>query len=109
MAEELDLDGPDASSPSWLQTLKPEPYNEAKDQNQARRTIAYWLLGIMSLVVVLAFILLFTILAASTTSTSNRVEHLITLMNVLFGPIITLVGSATGFYFGAQSAKPTGS
>jgi len=38
----------------------------------------------------------------------DRSKELHEWMNLVFSPLVALVGAATGFYFGAQSAKKDG-
>lgn len=106
---ELDLDVRDASGLSAaLPSVETEPYNPERWHSLARRNIAYWLLAILSLLVVLTFIPLYWILF--TGGDDRDFAPLMSILNIVFGPVVTLVGSATGFYFGAQSAiaKKTG-
>ena len=74
--------------------------------DHARRNIAYWLLGLLSGIIVLAFLLLLWALASGQGHAKENFEYISGLLNIVFGPVATLVGSAVGFYFGAQSAKP---
>ena len=79
-----------------------EAYNPIQATDNARRNIAYTLIAILACLVLLGFIALFYILS-SKHSTKDDYDPLIGVINILFGPIVTLVGSANGFYFGSQS------
>jgi hypothetical protein len=72
---------------------------EAEDLVRAR--IAYWLLALLTFVVVFAcgFLLL-----RGWGKISGSEDELSKLLNQVFGPLITLVSSATGFYYGARTA-----
>jgi hypothetical protein len=80
------------------------PYNPDKARDSARRFIAFSLLGLLAGTVLLSFIALSWSLGSKVDAETNF-DHLIGLLTVIFGPIVTLVGSATGFYFGAQTAS----
>jgi hypothetical protein len=64
-------------------------------QELARRRIAYALVGILGAEVLLS--LLFLICFFHVT-----IESLRSIMTIIFGPTVALVGSATGFYFGTS-------
>jgi hypothetical protein len=70
---------------------------------QSRRWLAYWLLAILSLVLILAW--------TATLTGWAKAEEVNDLMTIVFAPIIGLVGAATGFYFGervgAQQRRPS--
>lgn len=97
------LDAPGAALPQSL----PQPVAEGKPTftDRARITIAYWLLAILTGIIVLSFALLLWALESGNGSTQSNFEHIAALLNILFGPVATLVGSAVGFYFGAQAAQ----
>src|SRR5687768_15681375 len=91
------LDDPAAASPQSL----PEPIERGKKPtftDRARITIAYWLLGILTGIIVLSFALLLWALESGKDTTDSNFEHIAALLNILFGPVATLVGSAVGFY-----------
>src|SRR3954469_10089523 len=66
--------------------------------DHARRNIAYWLLSILSAIILLAFVLLLWALKSGNGTTDKNFEHIGALLNIVFGPVATLVGSAVGFY-----------
>ena len=74
-----------------------------KPKNSARKNIAYALLGITGLIILGGFILASYALGRNEPIAEN-LKTVLTLLNVVFGPIIALLGSATGFYFGANAA-----
>jgi hypothetical protein len=50
----------------------------------------------------LTFIVLTWSLTVGSADSKSNYDHIVGVLNILFGPVITLVGSATGFYFGSQ-------
>jgi len=109
-ANVLDLSG-DTITPQTARPLASRPYDPAQDREQARGRIAFHLLYLLSFIVVGSFVLLAlsffvhwgkTGTQVDVTAISNALKSLIEL---LFTPIIGLVGAATGFYFGEKSGK----
>ena len=76
---------------------------EQHAQGKTRELIAVWLLGLLCAVVALAFTAYFV--DHDTTDPKERFAQLKTLLDVLVGPIITLLSSAIGFYFGSRTAQ----
>ncbi|HEY6815458.1 MAG TPA: hypothetical protein VI168_07965, partial [Croceibacterium sp.] len=79
-----------------------------------RMWVSYLLLALLAAVVVAAFIQLYIIndhsIGPATSAeliTDNQADsdRLMSLMNVVFGPVVTLFSSVVGFYFGARTAK----
>jgi hypothetical protein len=87
VGEQIDLDELAAQ-----QDLK--AYDPAKDQENARRRLAYGLLALLALIVVGLLGATFGDLI-STTETKD-------LAGVILSPVVVLVGTALGFYFGGQ-------
>ena len=85
----LELGDVDLSSP------EEKKYDPSKEVDKARKYIAYWLLALLSFLVVFSFISLWFL---NPTPTFSDIKALVEL---LLGPIIALVSAATGFYFGA--------
>ncbi|HUF23398.1 MAG TPA: hypothetical protein VMN81_04655 [Vicinamibacterales bacterium] len=73
------------------------PYDLAQDQETARATIAYILLSLLGLVIVVSFWLLW--------AKPDHAGKLHELLQLVFAPLVALVGAATGYYFGAASAQ----
>lgn len=107
----LDLDAGEAEVPRGSDALRSsitqEPYNPDKANDDARRLIAISLIVLLAAVILLTFWALLWALAAGKADTKTNYEHIAGILNILFGPIVTLVGSATGFYFGAQNRQST--
>jgi hypothetical protein len=70
----------------------PEPQRE-----RIRGYVALGLLGMLALVLVLAFISMWC---------RMELEVLRTVLTIIFGPLVTLVSAATGFYYGSRSSSP---
>jgi hypothetical protein len=72
----------------------PVEYDPRPGDDGARRTIAYALIGLLSVIVVAILLLLaFSVIEA------DELKD----FAVLLGPVITLVSAATGFYYGTKS------
>jgi hypothetical protein len=74
--------------------LRATPYDPAKDREDARRRLAYGLLGLLTAVVV-------ALLGASFADWISLAETK-DLAAAILSPIVVLVGTALGFYFGGQ-------
>jgi NADH:ubiquinone oxidoreductase subunit 3 (subunit A) len=72
-----------------------EPYDPRPQEDEARRVIAYLLIGLLWVIVAGTFILI----ACGTISLENIKEF-----GVILGPVVTLVSAATGFYYGTKSS-----
>jgi hypothetical protein len=113
LGEGVDADAPPPPAPltsapfglSPTPALSVQPYNP-RDQalDGARKEIANWLLLMLGMIVLLAFIPILLLIATSD-ATKQNVEPIINVLNIVFGPIVALVGSAMGFYFGTHSSK----
>lgn len=77
-----------------LPAQRTQPYNPEKALDDARKNIAYLLIGL--LIFVCGAAIVSTALDANTDSIFRVLEHILS-------PIIGLVGAATGFYFGTRS------
>lgn len=75
-------------------------YDPGRYQDATRSYIAYWLLALLTLLVIGGFSLLFAVPGGAT------FDNLKSILELVFGPIIALVSAATGFYFGAQQPGP---
>lgn len=83
--------------------LGDDPGGDHRSQRGMREAITVWLLGLLCVVVGLAFTAL--LLDEDPTLADQRFAHLKTLLDVVVGPIVTLLSSVIGFYFGLQSAR----
>ena len=102
----VEVDGEEAdakkSAPPALVDINTEPYNHQKQQEIARKNIAYWLVGLVASITIFSFVYLWS-LPLEVSSTKEYVANLILILQIIFGPIITLAGTAIGYYFGANS------
>ena len=80
----------------------PSEYNPVQAQDSARKNIAYALLGITAFIILGGFVLASYALDPKA-PVSENLKTVLALLNVVFGPIVALLGSATGFYFGANA------
>ena len=92
------------SPTSTVTSASKEPYDPRRAEDAARRYIAYALIGITAGIIVGAFILAAWALSPNA-SIADNLDTILALLNVVFGPVIALLGSATGFYFGANTAR----
>ena len=75
-----------------------KPYDPAPEREKKRGIIALVLVSALCGIIVLAFLYMFIFPAAST-----DIEALKSLLEIIFAPIVGLVGAVTGFYFGEKS------
>ncbi len=90
----LDIDLSTTESPTFEGNLRPKsaPYNRERDREQARSRIAYWLIGILSAVILFV--------GAIGLLTDRDLDQLTT---VFVTPIVGLVGTVLGFYYGGDA------
>lgn len=79
--------------------IEPEtrPYSVARARENVRGTIALGLIGLLSVVVLFSLLLIWV--------HPDRSKELHNLLVLVFGPLIALVGSATGYYFGSKAGS----
>jgi hypothetical protein len=91
-----------------------EKYDPGKANDDARRNIAYALLALLILTVIFGLIAISFVngqdvdsgnATARALDSKADAERLVTVLNIVFGPIVTLLGTATGFYFGSQAKR----
>lgn len=84
--------------PKLLESISPQvdeaPYDPREQEDNARRIIAYLLIGLLFISVIGVFILL----GCQIINVADLSEF-----GVIFSPIIALVSAATGFYYGTKS------
>jgi len=95
-----------ASTPANARSLSgssPSPapsvtaYDPTQDQERVRGQLALWLVGLMAAIALLS--LLFVMVA----SDKDKGDAVKAVLQVVFSPIIGLVGTVTGFYYGQKS------
>ena len=104
--EDAPADGPPAFGGA---TSVQENYDPGRDQEKARVRIAYVLLAMLGLAVVCVLTtgsyLALTCYAGKTCGEAKEALALLSAtVALIFTPIVGLVGSAIGFYFGSKSA-----
>jgi hypothetical protein len=77
-----------------LGVAKGELFSPERHLAQSRRGLAYWLMAILSVLLLLPWFALLT--------HSAEVDAIQALMTIVFAPVVGLVGAATGFYFGER-------
>lgn len=79
-------------------------FDSRRHHDQARSTIAFWLLGLLTGLLVAAaagFAALFFVKE----KTGPTFDQLKSLVELILTPLLTLVSAATGFYFGSQKQE----
>jgi hypothetical protein len=79
-----------------------EPVEKVTHDDVSRRWIAYWLLGLLTLLILGAFAGFYKLFCEPTKPTFEQFK---TLVELILTPLITLVSAATGFYFGSATKK----
>lgn len=73
-----------------------EPFNIHREQEKVRGIIAQGLVVLLSMIILFAFITLWLYI--------KNFSDLEKLLTIIFGPVIALVGTAIGYYFGGKSS-----
>ncbi len=98
--EEKDLTDEDgALEPAQMGPEVPplEPFNIAQAQEKVRGLVAQGLIVMLAIIILMAFITLW--------SYGSTFADLEKLMTIIFGPVIALVGTAIGYYFGGKTTQ----
>jgi hypothetical protein len=84
-----------------------EPYDPRISTDTARVNLAYILTGLLVGIVALSFLILALVVyfPPRAGATSPAITALDSLLKLVFAPVIGLVGSVLGFYFGGRTAK----
>jgi type IV secretory pathway VirB2 component (pilin) len=106
--EERDLTGQELDalvSESSAVKLRPEsppvrPFDLAREQEMIRGRIAWGLVVMLAVLILIAFGTLWF--------KADQFDQLEKLLTIIFAPVIALVGTATGYYFGGKSAHHDG-
>jgi hypothetical protein len=98
--EELDLTlrPGEAEDSAGLSLPREKPYDPAPEREQKRGLIALVLVFSLCGIIVLAFAFVFVM-----PGSSANIDALKSLLEIIFAPIVGLVGAVTGFYFGEKS------
>lgn len=84
---------------------RPYKYDPEESRDTTRQTITLWLIGLLCAIVVLAFVALFASGVAVGFTGPTFFDGLKKILDVLVGPVITLLASAVGFYFGSKQGE----
>lgn len=84
-----------------------EDIADRRSARAMRETLALWLVGLLCTVVALAFAAL--LLDQDSAMLDQRFKDLKSLLDVVVGPVVTLLSTVLGFYFGTQAAQRAGS
>ncbi len=88
-----------------FEAFEERAYDPDSSRDGTRQTITLWLIGLLCAIVGLTFVALFA-RGASTGFTDKEFFHeLKQVLDVLVGPVITLLASAVGFYFGYKQGE----
>ena len=90
----FDLGSASIDGPPAFQVI---PYDPSKDRESVRGWIALSLISLLAVVVLFSF--------AFTWAHPDRSRDLHDLLALLLGPLVALVGAATGYYFGSQAGQ----
>ena len=117
MADSFDQEAPGQTGGiSKVGSFRPDKLKDS--DHETRRWISYWLLLLLTGLLIISFVALFeingngTVVRVGNGTISDAVEdsdRLLQLINIVFGPVVTLVSSVVGFYFGARTAQDSGS
>ena len=116
LAERPDLDAPKALEREYgikrdgggpaSGSLREIPYNADQSRDNTRETVTLWLIGLLCSIIALAFAALYA-RGIHNGFDDDFFGQLKQLTDVLIGPVITLLSSAVGFYFGYQQGTKT--
>lgn len=88
-----------------FEAFEERSYDPDSSRDGTRQTITLWLIGLLCAIVGLTFVALFA-RGVSTGFTDKEFFHeLKQVLDVLVGPVITLLASAVGFYFGYKQGE----
>lgn len=116
-AQEADSLSNETATPSKTLNLVGEPvsqnpavvqeelYNADQSRDATRQTVTLWLIGLLCAIVGLTFVALFARGAATGFTDKEFFHELKQILDVLVGPVITLLASAIGFYFGYKQGE----
>jgi hypothetical protein len=98
--DELDLTVKpgEVESAAGLSRLEQKPYDPAPERERKRGLIALVLVAALCGIIVLALTFVFVMPV-----TTTNIEALRSVLEIIFAPVVGLVGAVTGFYFGEKS------
>jgi hypothetical protein len=104
VGKELAAAGGGSGENTQSAVVREQPFEEGA-RDATRQTIALWLIGLLCVIVALTFVALLARGASSGFSHPEFFRELKQVLDVLVGPVITLLASAVGFYFGYKQGS----
>lgn len=86
--------------PGFTKPAVGAPFDPEPKRELMRGTLALLLIFLLAVEVGFGFLMIYL-----ETNETHYVENMRSLMDVVFGATVTLVGTALGFYFGQRSAE----
>lgn len=84
-------------------------FDPEKEREEMRRNFTNWLLCILAGTLIAAFLMMAIIATRGDKEAFEReADLLMKMMTLVFGPLVALIGSAVGFYFGSNSTALSG-
>lgn len=105
--KEINLVGEEVDDRPAISEIIEEPYNADRSRDATRQTITLWLIGLLCAIVSLTFVALFARGSATGFTHPSFFSELKQVLDVIVGPVITLLASAIGFYFGYKQGELT--
>jgi hypothetical protein len=88
-----------------FEAFEERSYDPDSSRDGTRQTITLWLIGLLCAIVGLTFVALFARGASTGFTDKDFFHELKQVLDVLVGPVITLLASAVGFYFGYKQGE----
>ena len=85
--------------------LRPRIAKDKASDIFTRRYVAYLLLWLIVLIIIIALAEMIFGINWTDAAAEDKSKRLLALLNVVFGPVVTLFSSVVGFYFGAKTAQ----
>jgi F0F1-type ATP synthase assembly protein I len=93
----LDLTERDFATPVKSIVIPTTRYDPIRAREEVRSIIAKGLIWLLSATIVIGFALFYF---------TDRYTDLKDLLTIIFPPLIAIIGTVLGFYFGAEASKP---
>lgn len=100
--EVIDLD--DGSAPPPPPSVSTKPY----DPDGTREKITFYLLTLLTFIVAFSFLAIVSVNMAAPPYLTVKFDNLEKVLDRVLGPVITLLSTAVGFYFGAKTQAGSG-
>jgi hypothetical protein len=83
-------------------------YDPDQSRDVTRQTITLWLIGLLCTIIGLTFAALFARGASNGFANKEFFQELKQVLDVVLGPVTTLLASAVGYYFGYKQSDNSG-